>query len=304
MKVFISWSGQRSKAVAHALKEWLPDVLQEVTAWMSEHDIDAGTRWAHKLSDILSESHLGIVCLTPENQKAPWLIYESGALSKSVQQSRLIPYLIGMSPSDLESPLSQFQSVKADAAGTYKLLESINASSTSPLSPDRVRRLFDKLWPDLENRITAAILISEQKVKVPARSDHDILNEILELVRSNSQPPFGIEPTGFSLVSLQIDPRPLLKKGNVFRLNFPSNIAAARFLDEIWFKLNQYGAVPAYTYCTEWCLKNTRTNQMLDKIGREYCRTRGQENDDTPLYELDLQDGDTLLTVPFRSETT
>jgi hypothetical protein len=46
MKVFISWSGAQSKAAAHALKEWLPDVIQNLSPWMSDLDIAAGRRWS------------------------------------------------------------------------------------------------------------------------------------------------------------------------------------------------------------------------------------------------------------------
>jgi hypothetical protein len=96
--------------VALALKEWLPDVLQNVSVWISEHDIDAGSRWSHKLAQALEESRIGIICLTPENQGSRWLQFEAGALSKSLEgESRLIPYLIDMSVSDVEPPLAQFK---------------------------------------------------------------------------------------------------------------------------------------------------------------------------------------------------
>ena len=44
MKVFISWSGERSKQMAAALKEWLPTAIQYLEPWMSDTDIHAGDR--------------------------------------------------------------------------------------------------------------------------------------------------------------------------------------------------------------------------------------------------------------------
>lgn len=140
MNVFISWSGNRSRAVAIALKEWLSDILQSTTAWMSEHDLDAGVRWSHRLSKVLEDSNLGVICLTPENQKSAWILFEAGALSKSLQESRLVPFLIDMLPRDVEPPLSQFQAVQADQMGTLKLMESINACCADPLTADRLKR--------------------------------------------------------------------------------------------------------------------------------------------------------------------
>lgn len=59
MKVFISWSGTRSKLVAVALHEWLRPILQSVEVWMSEVDIGAGDRWGQEvvreLSPVTSE---------------------------------------------------------------------------------------------------------------------------------------------------------------------------------------------------------------------------------------------------------
>lgn len=42
MKVFLSGSGEKSKAAAEAFRRWLPCVLQSVRPWMSDRDIGAG----------------------------------------------------------------------------------------------------------------------------------------------------------------------------------------------------------------------------------------------------------------------
>jgi hypothetical protein len=96
MKVFISWSGPRSRHVARALHDWLPDIVQYVEPWMSHEDIQAGARWSPEINDQLSQTKFGIICLTPENQHKPWLAFEAGALAKTVDDAYVVPYLIDM----------------------------------------------------------------------------------------------------------------------------------------------------------------------------------------------------------------
>jgi hypothetical protein len=77
MEVFISWSGERSKAVAEALHDWLPNVIQTVRPWVSLADIEKGTRWNTDIASQLAECRVGLICLTPENVSAPWLLFGS-----------------------------------------------------------------------------------------------------------------------------------------------------------------------------------------------------------------------------------
>ncbi len=93
MKVFISWSGKRSNALAVALKGWLPLILQYVKPWVSEKDISAGDRWARAIAGELETSNFGILCVTPENLRSEWILFEAGALSKSMLDAKVIPLL-------------------------------------------------------------------------------------------------------------------------------------------------------------------------------------------------------------------
>ena len=150
MKVFLSWSGVRSKAMAKALKGWLSDVLQDIDAWMSDSDISAGSEWGKELSSELQNSSFGVICLTPENTTSPWLLFEAGALSKSVESVRVVPYCFEIDPITVQYPLAQFQCVRADKEGTLKLVRSINGSLDNGLPEDRLTRSFEVWWPNLE----------------------------------------------------------------------------------------------------------------------------------------------------------
>lgn len=181
MKVFVSWSGEKSRQVAAAIKEWLPDLVQSVDVFMSQHDIEAGSRWGNELGMQLQECNFGIICITPENISASWLLYEAGCLGKSIDQSRVIPYRIGITATDVPFPLAQFQSVNADKDGTFKLLESINSVISSKLDSDRLQRIFQKFWPDLEKKLSE-ISMQTQSVAVQ-RADRELLEELLQLMR-------------------------------------------------------------------------------------------------------------------------
>lgn len=181
MKVFVSWSGAKSRVIAAALKDWLPDLVQSVDVFMSQHDIEAGSRWGNELSSQLQECNFGIICITANNLSAPWLLFEAGCLGKSVEHSRVIPYRIGIDATDVAFPLAQFQNVNADKEGTFKLLESINSINSNKLEPERLKRLFDKLWPDMEKTISEATDVEESHT--PKRGDRDLLEEILQLTR-------------------------------------------------------------------------------------------------------------------------
>lgn len=185
MKVFISWSGERSRAVALKLREWLPVVIHFVEPWMSSHDIDAGAKWLDKISQELKETKFGIICLTKENLDANWLLFESGAISKSLENAYVCPYLIDMDPSDIPSknPLSNFQAKRANEKETFELLKTINsAGGEKPIPDDRLNKLYTSLWNDLDTvlkNLPATPISNAPDV----RSNEEMTAEVLELAR-------------------------------------------------------------------------------------------------------------------------
>ena len=154
MKVFISWSGERSKLLAEALREWLPLVLQYAEPWVSDKDISAGDRWAQAIAGELENSNFGIICVTPENLSSEWILFEAGALSKSMQDGKVIPLLFGLELSDISGPLAQFQAKKADQEGLMEVAKAMNKVSDSKTSNDIVKQLVPALWGNLEESIS------------------------------------------------------------------------------------------------------------------------------------------------------
>jgi hypothetical protein len=49
-----------------------------------------------------------------------WVMFESGALSKVVKKSMVVPYLFELESSDVKQPIAQFHRVKADKEGNKK----------------------------------------------------------------------------------------------------------------------------------------------------------------------------------------
>lgn len=182
MKIFISWSGERSQVLAQALRDWLPLVLHYVEPWLSEADVAAGDRWAQEVAKELEASNFGIICVTPENVAAPWVLFEAGALAKSMQGARVVPLLYGLEFSDISGPLAQFQAKKVETLGLGEVIQSINhATAEEAIPDDRAKQLFAALWPEFENRLKS--IPDEAPTEKHMRPQHEILEEMVAGVR-------------------------------------------------------------------------------------------------------------------------
>jgi len=181
MKVFISWSGERSQTFAKALHEWLPMVLQSVSPWLSHADISAGDRWADTVAKELEASDFGITCITRENMSSPWIHFEAGALAKRMQEGRVIPLLLDIDFKDISGPLTQFQAKKAEREGVLGVVNAINELSQTKVSETLLPKQFDALWPTLEKQINEI-----PKTQFPAkqqRSQPEVLEELVASIR-------------------------------------------------------------------------------------------------------------------------
>ncbi|HEY2912415.1 MAG TPA: toll/interleukin-1 receptor domain-containing protein [Candidatus Angelobacter sp.] len=183
MDVFISWSGERSRAAAEALRGWLPKIINAIKPWLSSADIDKGARWGTDIATRLEAAKASIICLTPSNLHSDWILFEAGALSKTLKNTFVCPFLIGLEPSDVKPPLAQFQATRATKEDVLKLLKTLNgALGDSALPETHIDEVFDVWWPKLESLLKK--LPVEESSANPHRPDRELLEEILSLVRN------------------------------------------------------------------------------------------------------------------------
>jgi hypothetical protein len=184
MKVFISWSGERSRRVAELLDEWLQCVIQASEPWMSSKDIDRGALWFTEISDQLAGTGIGIVCLTRENKIKPWILFESGALAKGISSNRVCTLLIDLKPTDVENPLAQFNHTMPNRTGLWELVRTINlALKDESLKESILEKVFDTYWPQFEVSFEQILNETPHEEVEVSRSENDILIELLTSVR-------------------------------------------------------------------------------------------------------------------------
>lgn len=157
MKLFLSWSGEPAKAIALAMRDLIDMLCKGVEPWVSSTDIKRGARWGFELAKELSTTNVGIIVLTPYNLKSEWLLFEAGALSKSVEDGHVHPLLFGIDASRLPSPISQFQATVFRHAEVRDLLWALANSTEKPGSQSDLYRRFDEQWPVLEKKVRDAL---------------------------------------------------------------------------------------------------------------------------------------------------
>ena len=194
MKVFLSWSGARSHKIALVFRDWLPSVIQEIVPYVSSEDIDKGARWSTDIAKELSDSKFGLLCVTRENINAPWLTFEAGALSRTIDKAFVSPFLFDIKRSEVDGPILQFQSTIFEEDDLRKLITTLNkACDKEGLSTERLNKAFGVWYPTLKKDLEKLRDADPEEQEGDGESEppnsrtQEILEEILELSRINQK---------------------------------------------------------------------------------------------------------------------
>lgn len=143
------------------------------------------------ISEQLTDTVEGIVCVTPSNASAPWLNYEAGALAKTTGQTAVRTALLGLKPSDIPSglPLSNFQHTNLlDKDEMWSLVQSIHdrAPEEGEFDLARIQWAFDMAWDQLQIDLSAVDLEDAGSPSVEPRDEKALIQDLLDEVRELS----------------------------------------------------------------------------------------------------------------------
>lgn len=185
MKIFLSWSGTRSKEVANLLDQWIRCVIQVARPWNSNRDLDRGSVWFSEINDQLKDTTTGIICITQENKNRPWILFEAGALAKGLSTSRVCTLLIDLHPKDIEDPLAQFNHTFPTKESMEGLIKNLNKSlGNSSLDMNTIDKVFNTYWPQFIEEFDRIIKNTTSESPPKPRPKDDVLGEILENTRN------------------------------------------------------------------------------------------------------------------------
>ncbi len=184
MKVFISWSGPKSKHMSIILKNWLPLVFPHLQFFISS-DIEKGANFLDVILGELKDASIGIFLLTKGNVSAQWIQFEAGAFASKGVESKICPiYLDDDIDIDETGPLRFYQGSLINEKDIFKLLESINNSLQQRLEKEILLRMFNSHkeefflnWELVKNIPTTD--------KMGMRTNRDFLTQIYHIVKDS-----------------------------------------------------------------------------------------------------------------------
>lgn len=185
MKIFISHSLPRSRELAKQVEWFLRQLFPSTVPWIST-GIDKGADSIHEIGQSLQDAAVGVVCLTRENLDERWILFESGALAKQLD-NKVCTLLLDVEKADVKPPLSKFQHTTAERDEMLEMTRSINkvavADGKGRIDAD-LEEAFNLFWPKLEATITTLRTQGPPAATAaPERSAEDMMAEVLSTIR-------------------------------------------------------------------------------------------------------------------------
>lgn len=180
--IFISWSKEESKNIANALKDVIEYAFDSVEVFVSDRDIEYGSRSMEVIAKALARSVLALIIITPDNFDSKWLHYEAGAIARDHQKNHVIPLVVGMEIDSVNGPLAQFQGAPLAEESLKEVILQIAQMQgiEGEKALGRTERARENLW----DKVSMAAQNRKNQGSVVADFDNsEALKELLSLTR-------------------------------------------------------------------------------------------------------------------------
>ena len=207
MRLFISWSGDKSRKVAELLKMLFHKVVQSLEPWVSSEDIETGSVWFSQICNEIREVCNSVIVVTKENKENPWIMFEAGALCRGDDTNRVNVVLVDLEPSEIRAPLSAFNVVRADEDGLRRLIHNLNRRllQEDPNIPGKItdqdvdegfncwyrdfKEKFDKImaeYPETEHKVKTESEIMQEETLLAVRGIEQVLLDARQQIQWNN----------------------------------------------------------------------------------------------------------------------
>ena len=186
MNLFLSWSKNKSKCLAEATKRFLEKVLGDSIKIFFSPNMYLGSCVDNEIHRNLLECKKCLVCITADNFKNPWLLYEAGVVYganyASGSKTIVIPILFEDIPdwsSWIDKPLNRYVPIQMyDTNRDFSSGKNSFEKFLKQIADDEGIAVynFSKNWNIYKNEIKS-ILDSEQTIP---RECQDLYSRILE----------------------------------------------------------------------------------------------------------------------------
>jgi hypothetical protein len=187
MKLFMSWSGARSKPIAGIMKDWLEHIFPTgVDVWLSTQgdNLRAGSLSVPQIIKGLRESDYGVFCFTTDNTKSPWIMFEAGAICKQDKTRSEIEgvYTIlfeGDIGNLIDTPLGSFQHTFFTEESMYNFFRGINnIGGQAIINEQRLQKNVQNSWSIYYPKIVEAL--GPNSVKGGAMNKEQLMEKLTE----------------------------------------------------------------------------------------------------------------------------
>ena len=186
MEVFISWSKNKSRLLALATKGFIQNVFGKKIEVFFSPDMYKGTSVDNEIHSNLLKSNKCIVCITSDNFKNPWLMYEAGVVYGAHFEkpggSIVIPILFEHIPdwsSWVDKPLNRYVPIRVNNEnGNFEETRDEFKQFFQELANESNIRLknFSSYWNEYIEEVKS-ILQQEQLIPDTCR---DLVDQIME----------------------------------------------------------------------------------------------------------------------------